>query len=213
MGAWGYRGLLVPFWARLGWEQSGRRTAWTSTALALDFLSRVLQAVKYKGIIGNMVGNLWAPAGPYWSLTVWFMGRSELSALGPERAAPEGAGLLGGMRFLGRMSAGMDAAMPLLQQGNDISLARGAAGAACLMSGFEVRSQAAFLWQYVQHELRLGYLVNCWGIRDCFNPKLIISFSLPIFSLPARWAMDGNPQSSLQKKVSGGTCPGWDGEG
>lgn len=83
------------------WEQCGRSTAWTSTASALDFLPSVLQAVKYKGIIhvGIVVGKLQAPAGPYCSLAVRFMGCSELSALGPERAAPEGAGLFGGERF------------------------------------------------------------------------------------------------------------------
>lgn len=84
------------------------------------------------------------------------------------------------------------------------------------MPGVEVWSQAAFPWQYVQHELRLGYSVNCWGIRDCYAvPKLIyIFFLFQFFSLSAGWGMDGNPQSSLQKKVSGGAClEVWVGQG
>lgn len=102
VGCDGCMELLGCFGAVLGsacWEQCGRSTAWTSTASPLDFLPSVLQAVKHKGIIGNVVGKLQAPAGTYCSLAARFMGCSELSAPGLERAAPEGAGLFGGERF------------------------------------------------------------------------------------------------------------------
>lgn len=59
----------------------------------------------------------------------------------------------------------------------------------------------------------LDELLGYKGLLRCSQINIFF-FLFPFFSLSAGWGMDGNPQSSLQKKVSGGACPEvWVGRG